>query len=223
MLKSTVASGLSKTWKPIAISTSFYTGELLVASQSTHAIYTILNSNVIKYNLDTSVIEWELGEEVVCFCVTPNENSVLISTQKNLLQHYTVEGLNCQRTIKGHQMPVTCMACNSTGELLATGSTDNSIRVWDIVKGYCTHSFKDHTSVIRVVQFIGNFNELRLLSSSDDATCRGYDLHTSTPTGVTQDHMSTPTGLAVSIDGTVLVSCGRDKVGLAYNLHNNMA
>jgi WD40 repeat protein len=33
--------------------------------------------------------------------------------------------------------------------LLATGSSDMTIKLWDIDKQYCTHNLKGHTGVIR--------------------------------------------------------------------------
>ena len=33
------------------------------------------------------------------------------------------------------------------GTLVVTGSSDRSVKVWDIARGYCTHSFKDHTGI----------------------------------------------------------------------------
>ena len=109
-------------------------------------------------------------------------------------------------------MPVTTMAADSSGTLFATGSADTTVRVWDINKGYCTHSFRDHSGVIRRVGFIGDTNSLRLVSCSEDLTCRIFDLFDSKCIGIVKEHMSLPTDFALSTDGYTLVTCGRDKV-----------
>lgn len=96
--------------------------------------------------------------------------------------------------------------------LCATGASDSSVRVWDVSKGYCTHSFKDHSGVIRQVCFHPDQGRLLLLSASEDATCRVYSLADSRCEGVMGEHMSAPTGIAFSNDGDVAVTCGRDKV-----------
>lgn len=111
-------------------------------------------------------------------------------------------------------MPVTAMASDSSGDLFATGSADTTIRVWDLHKGYCTHSFRDHSGVIRRLKFIGDANSLRLVSSGEDSTCRIFDLFDSTCIAIIKEHMSLPTDMALSIDGYTLISCGRDKVML---------
>ena len=109
-------------------------------------------------------------------------------------------------------MPVTAMATDTSGTLFATGSADTTVRVWDLHKGYCTHSFRDHSGVIRHVGFIGDVNNLRLVSCSEDLTCRIFDLIDSKCIGTIKEHLSLPTDFALSNDGYTLVTCGRDKV-----------
>ena len=62
------------------------------------------------------------------------------------------------------------------GTLVATGSADKTVRVWDVAKGYCTHNFREHTDIIRTVYFHPDPNRLQLFSCSDDNTIRIFDL-----------------------------------------------
>jgi U3 small nucleolar RNA-associated protein 13 len=52
------------------------------------------------------------------------------------------------RTLKPHTSPVVSSAIDSTGTLLATGSADGTIKVWDIRGGYVTHTFHGHGGVV---------------------------------------------------------------------------
>ena len=47
-----------------------------------------------------------------------------------------------------HFAPVLCMSFDSTSTLLATGSADSTIKIWDIEKKYCTHNLRGHQGVI---------------------------------------------------------------------------
>jgi U3 small nucleolar RNA-associated protein 13 len=123
-----------------------------------------------------------------------------------------IAGGECLRTIKAHQMPVTCMAYDPTGNFCATGSADKSIRVWDVSKGYCTHSFREHGGVIRSLRFHEDVQRLQLISTSEDNSCRVHDLIESRCIGTFTEHVSSPTDTALSMDGHILISCGRDKV-----------
>ena len=142
------------------------------------------------------------NEAVTCFCMHPNGDEVVVSTQNFLLRHWKLSEKICLRVIKGHTMPVLSMAYDSTGNyrslnsasctshrskslyylskllgtLVATGSADKTVRVWDVAKGYCTHNFREHTDIIRTVYFHPDPNRLQLFSCSDDNTIRIFDL-----------------------------------------------
>ena len=118
------------------------------------------------------------------------------------------------RAWKGHVMPVLCMACDPTGTLVATGSADRSVRVWDIKGGYCTHSFREHSEIVSTVMFHPDPYRLLLFSSSSDCYTRVWDLHDHNKpcSAAFSNHVSPPTDLALSDDGYLLVTAGRDKV-----------
>jgi len=41
------------------------------------------------------------------------------------------------------------MAFDSTSTLLATGGADATVKVWDVVRQYCTNNLRQHRGVIR--------------------------------------------------------------------------
>lgn len=57
------------------------------------------------------------------------------------------------RTLKPHLTPVITIAIDSTGSLLATGSADGVIKVWDIRGGVVTHTLRGHSGVISALHF----------------------------------------------------------------------
>lgn len=88
MLKNNAANGLSKVWKPIKTFERLYTGDILISSHLSSAIFTILNGQVTCYDVASGSIQWKLGEDVTCFCMTPDETSIIVATNKSLLQHF---------------------------------------------------------------------------------------------------------------------------------------
>ena len=52
------------------------------------------------------------------------------------------------RTLKPHSTPVVSISIDNSGTLVATGSSDGVIKVWDIREGYVTHTFRGHKGVI---------------------------------------------------------------------------
>ena len=57
------------------------------------------------------------------------------------------------------------MDYDASGSLVATGSADKTIRVWDISNGYCTHSFRDHSDIVHYVKFHPDPQRLQLFSA----------------------------------------------------------
>ena len=57
----------------------------------------------------------DANEAVTCFCMHPNGDEVVVSTQNFLLKHWKLSEKKCVRVIRGHTMPVLTMAYDSTG------------------------------------------------------------------------------------------------------------
>jgi U3 small nucleolar RNA-associated protein 13 len=162
------------------------------------------------------------NDVVTCFALHPQATHVAISTRQNLLQLWSIDAQTpssgsgskaCMRSIRGHVMPVLSMCFDPTGSLVATGSADCSVRVWDLFNGYCTHSFRDlHKDIVQRVYFHPVPNNMTLFSTSEDSSIRIFDLTTQKCVATHKDHMSLPSTVSVTSDGKLLVSGGRDKV-----------
>ena len=57
------------------------------------------------------------------------------------------------KTVKPHTTPVITVAIDDTGTLLATGSADGVVKVWDIRGGYITHTFRGHDGIVSALHF----------------------------------------------------------------------
>jgi len=79
-----------------------------------------------------------------------------------------------------HTMDVMCAAVNPVDQnMFASGSVDETVKVWDLRSSRCTHTFgrkgdKFHTSDIHSVAFFPGGNSIG--TGSDDSTCRIFDI-----------------------------------------------
>ncbi|KAJ1893723.1 Mitochondrial fission protein, partial [Coemansia sp. IMI 209127] len=73
---------------------------------------------------------------------------------------------------KGHYSGITALDCDPVMGILASGSLDTQVRVWDIETTECKHVISGHNDVIRGVQFYERF----LLTASNDSRVRMWDL-----------------------------------------------
>ncbi|KAJ3041567.1 Transducin (beta)-like 3 [Rhizophlyctis rosea] len=113
------------------------------------------------------------------------------------------------------------MDFDPTSTLVATGSADSTVKVWDVERGYCTHNFKGHSGIISVVRFHPGRRQLSLFSGSDDCKIRVWDLESRSCSAVLDSHVSVVRALDFSPDGRFLVSGGRDKVVNLWNLQSS--
>lgn len=67
-------------------------------------------------------------------------------------EHDTIEA-TLIRTLKPHGTPVVVLAVDRTGTLLATGAADGNIKVWDILGGYVTHTFRGPSVLVSALHF----------------------------------------------------------------------
>ncbi|RYO81737.1 hypothetical protein DL763_008475 [Monosporascus cannonballus] len=73
------------------------------------------------------------------------------------------------RTLRPHGTPVVVLAVDRTSTLLATGGTDGSIKVWDIVGGYVTHTFRGPSVLVSALHFFEIASNPRRTSEADES------------------------------------------------------
>ncbi|KAI9144700.1 WD40-repeat-containing domain protein [Paraphysoderma sedebokerense] len=171
---------------------------------------------------DINVMEIESGndvhrlkgdtEVVTCFAVKPNGTQLCSASRSLLLTLWDLTTGQVVRQWKAHEAPVIVMDFDHTSTLVATGSADSTIKVWDTDKGFCTHNLKGHRGVISAVKFHMKDQQWKLFSGSDDCTVRIWDLMTRKCIAVLENHVSVVRGLDISSDGSTLLSAARDKV-----------
>ncbi|XP_038675846.1 transducin beta-like protein 3 [Scyliorhinus canicula] len=167
----------------------------------------------------TKSIEQEEQEDITCFSVSPDDEILVTSSRALLLKQWDWKENTCTRTWKAiHTSPVASMAFDSTSTLLATGGCDSTIKIWDVIKQYCTHNLKGSSGVVHLVEFHPDISRLQLFSSSMDYKIRLWNLNTSKCVMVLDAHYSAVTSLAFTSNGNTLVSSGRDKICTVWDL-----
>eukprot|EP01132_Coremiostelium_polycephalum_P002804 gene2804-3486_t len=106
----------------------------------------------------------------LCIC----ENLVFTGCADNSIRVYEYKNktLECTQTLKGHEGPVETLCYND--QYLFSGSSDHSIKVWDLKKLRCIFTLEGHSDSVRTVLL----NDKYLFSGSADKTIKVWDLKT---------------------------------------------
>jgi WD40 repeat protein len=78
------------------------------------------------------------------------------------------------RTFEGHTNSVDAVAVTPDGRFALSGSSDKTLRLWELATGACVHTFEGHTNQVIAVTVTpdGRF----ALSGSSDETLRLWEL-----------------------------------------------
>ncbi|KAI8922975.1 WD40-repeat-containing domain protein [Entophlyctis helioformis] len=158
------------------------------------------------------------GDDLIVTSLESGERLLRIKGESNAVTCFALKPDASHLSFKAHEAPVLAMDFDATSTLVATGSADSTVKVWDVDRGYCTHNFRGHGGIVSVVKFHPDPERLTLVSGSDDCKICLWDLQERTCTAVFSSHVSVIRGLDFSPDGSMLYSGARDKVINTWDL-----
>ncbi|KAF1968780.1 WD40 repeat-like protein [Bimuria novae-zelandiae CBS 107.79] len=115
----------------------------------------------------------------------------------------------CLQTLEGHSDWVGSVAFSHDSTRLASGSADNTVKVWDVGSGDCLQTLKGHRYAVISVAF--SHDSTRLASASYDNTVKIWDASSGECLQTLKEHRDWVMSVAFSHDSMRLASVSLDK------------
>lgn len=115
----------------------------------------------------------------------------------------------CLRTLTGHGSWVTCLAIDPGGKLLASGSLDDTIAIWNFRTGERLRTLRGHSKSINALAI--SPDGTLLASCSDDDTIALWQLNTGTRLATFDEHLRDVNAVAFATQGHLLISGSEDR------------
>ncbi|KKF92239.1 Vegetative incompatibility protein HET-E-1 [Ceratocystis platani] len=115
----------------------------------------------------------------------------------------------CLQTLEGHGGGVKSVVFSDDGQRLASGSEDNTVKIWDATSGACLQTLEGHDHYVFSVVF--SKDGQRLASGCWDLTVKIWDATSGACLQTLEGHDDRVMSVVFSTDGQRLASGSRDK------------
>ncbi|GIM03852.1 hypothetical protein Vretimale_8516 [Volvox reticuliferus] len=213
---------LKATYRPTAKIEVFYTGGAARLTRDGKLLACSCADEVKIVDFATGAVLRSIkpdGEAVTALAISPDCRTLVVATRSLYVRVYDMTSGTQLRNWRAHKAPVADLAIDPSGGYVATASADRSVKVWDISGGFCTHHFQGgHGGVVLRAMF--HPTKLQLFSAADDGSVRVWDLGSKKCLYELKAHFSAVTSLALCSDGWLLLTGGRDKVVVVWDLRS---
>lgn len=205
----------------------FFTGGNIEWSSDGQSIFCQNGGSIHVLSLATGKVEGILGETlseqdedtINSFALDPSDEDIITHHKSGLFKLWNWKEVKLKKMWKSiHNGPVAKIAFSAGSQTVASGGSDSSVRLWDLTHQACTHNLKGIQGVTSVLAFHHQSDKELIFAAGDDTKIYGWNSKSGKQEIVLSGHFSRITSLSFHNDGIHLVSSGRDKVLIMWNI-----
>lgn len=203
---------------------SFFTGSQIQFDQAGEHFYCAHGSTVNRVSVEDGQVKAQITTKteddlVIRFTLTSNEELLVIAYHSGLIVKFNLLDNTIEREFKSiHTAPISFLKTNPSNTLLATGSSDGTIKLWNLKNHYCSHNLKGVNGVITCIEFLESPSGDLLFCSAGDDSIHVFEIESSKRIAKLATHCSTITDIKICQSRDRLVSVGRDKIAVIWNI-----
>lgn len=123
---------------------------------------------------------------------------------------------NCLRVLEGHEWRITTLCLSHDKKKIISGSTDTTVRIWDIETGACLHVLHEHEFEIWCLSVSANGQYIASGAMDDKVII--WDVQSAQSYLVLKSHASPVSDVVLSDDGRYVLSGSFDKTVHLWDL-----
>lgn len=136
----------------------------------------------------------------------------------------TISKTYCQKTITinvGHSNGAKCLEFTPDGKFLASGSYDETIKLWDVQTGKEIRTFLGHKKNVMGIAISPDGKYI--VSGSNDSTLKLWDITNGNEIKTFKGHTAEVNDVCFNSDGKQIISCGDDKTLKIWDIKTGKA
>lgn len=193
--------------------------KLLCQNQNRINVVSVAENKVVQ-SIGDVVSDEGIGEDsIYTFALSEDDELLCTSHKSSLIKLWQMnDGRLLKMWKSAHQGPIPMLEFSPNGLLVASGGTDASVRIWDHQRKTCVAALKGCRGVLSAIKFNPQTKTKHVFAVGDDNIIRGWNYETREIVSTLDGHLSKVTALSFTEDGKFLVSSGRDKVLILWDL-----
>lgn len=150
---------------------------LLTASLENVSVWNIKQAVVAKTLTPPISQSGKAAGEVTQIAASPSANQVAVGHADGTVRLWDLDSGECAATFSGHRKEVSALRFSRGGALLASGSKDTDVVVWDVAGEAGLYRLRGHRGQVTDLVFVERGSR-RLVSCSKDEQVKVWDLDT---------------------------------------------